>query len=154
MFVGYPEGIRLDNGQTSGANPVAGTGTSQLLAANTIQLRGVVLANTEIPGSTTVVRGANGVTNAQAQTYFNTAAYANTVIPSTGVAALLLNAQNFSLTAPNFVLQTGSPLLSGAVWDGRANVSFFDKVVYRGAFGTTNWTTGWTNWDPQNTNYN
>ena len=154
VFVGYPEGIRLDNGQTTGTNPVAGTGTGQLLAANTIQLRGIVLANTEISGSTTAVRGANGVTNAQAQTYFGTAAYANTIIPSSGVATLLLNAQNFNLTAPSFMLQTGSPLLTGAVWDGRANVPFFDKVTYRGAFGTTNWTIGWTNFDPQNTNYN
>ncbi|NLI23278.1 MAG: hypothetical protein GX419_01045, partial [Bacteroidales bacterium] len=30
---------------------------------------------------------------------------------------------------------------------------FFDQVLFRGAFGTTNWTEGWANWDPQNTNY-
>ena len=30
---------------------------------------------------------------------------------------------------------------------------FFDKVNYRGAFGTTDWTTGWSNFDPQNTAY-
>lgn len=32
---------------------------------------------------------------------------------------------------------------------------FFDHVPYRGAFGTSDdWTTGWTNFDPQNTAYN
>ena len=32
---------------------------------------------------------------------------------------------------------------------------FFDKVSFRGAFGSSNnWTDGWANWDPQNTNYN
>ncbi len=34
------------------------------------------------------------------------------------------------------------------------NDPFFDKVSHRGAFGTGNdWTAGWANWDPQNTNY-
>lgn len=32
--------------------------------------------------------------------------------------------------------------------------SFFEKVTYKGAFdGTNDWTAGWTNWDPQNTEY-
>ncbi len=30
---------------------------------------------------------------------------------------------------------------------------FFDHVDYRGAFGTTDWTSGWSNWTPQNTSY-
>ncbi len=33
------------------------------------------------------------------------------------------------------------------------NDPFFDKVSYSGAFGTTDWTNGWSNFDPQNTNY-
>jgi hypothetical protein len=34
------------------------------------------------------------------------------------------------------------------------NNPFFEQVSYRGAFGNTNdWTTGWVNWDPQNTIY-
>jgi hypothetical protein len=33
------------------------------------------------------------------------------------------------------------------------NNSFFDHVSYVGAFGTTDWTSGWANWDPQNTVY-
>lgn len=31
--------------------------------------------------------------------------------------------------------------------------AFFDKVNFRGAFGTTDWTSGWANFDPQNTAY-
>jgi hypothetical protein len=31
--------------------------------------------------------------------------------------------------------------------------SFFDKVTYVGALGSSDWTKGWTNWDPVNTNY-
>lgn len=58
-------------------------------------------------------------------------------------------------TAPNFLPATGSPALAGGEfsWVPSTN-TFFDKTVtYRGAFGTTNWTTGWTNWDPQNADY-
>ncbi|MEZ0486627.1 IPT/TIG domain-containing protein [Fibrella aquatica] len=151
LLFGYPEGLRLDNGNAGG------TGTRANMTAGTLQLRGIVLANTGT-ASTTAVRGDNlgttGITNAEAQTFFNTTAFANTVIPSTAVATLLLNANNFSLTAPNFLPGTGSPLLTGAIWDGKGADSFFDKVTFRGAFGTTNWTQGWANWDPQNTNYN
>ncbi len=31
--------------------------------------------------------------------------------------------------------------------------NFFDKVNYRGAFGTSDWTAGWANFNPQNTAY-
>ncbi|MEZ0612127.1 IPT/TIG domain-containing protein [Fibrella sp. WM1] len=151
VIAGYPEGLRLDNG-TAG-----GTGTLANMNAGTLQLRGIVLANTGT-ASTSAVRGDNiantGITNAQAQAFFGTAAYTNIIIPSDQVATLLLNASTFNLTTPNFLPQTGSPLLTGAIWDGKGADSFFDKVTFRGAFGTTNWTQGWTNWDPQNTNYN
>ena len=34
------------------------------------------------------------------------------------------------------------------------NNSFFEKVTYKGAFdGKNDWTAGWANWDPQNTEY-
>ena len=31
--------------------------------------------------------------------------------------------------------------------------SFFTPTNYVGAFGTTNWTSGWANWTPQTTAY-
>jgi len=37
--------------------------------------------------------------------------------------------------------------------NGQITDSFFDHVNYRGAFGATDWTSGWANWDPQNTPY-
>ena len=46
-------------------------------------------------------------------------------------------------------------LVQGAEFvDEVLNNSFFEKVTYKGAFdGTNDWTAGWTNWDPQNTEY-
>ncbi|WP_242926578.1 T9SS C-terminal target domain-containing protein [Pontibacter vulgaris] len=52
--------------------------------------------------------------------------------------------------APTFLPGSGSELLSGASFEG---VTGFETVAYRGAFGTTDWTAGWTNFDPNNTEY-
>jgi hypothetical protein len=49
----------------------------------------------------------------------------------------------FNLAAPNFLPKAGSPALAGAKYDGDLD-AFFTTGAYRGAFGTTNWTTGWT----------
>lgn len=67
---------------------------------------------------------------------------------------LLVVANPFNLTAPNFLPLAGSPLLSGASFtNSRLTDSFFTPVTYKGAFGTTDWTSGWCNFDPQNTDY-
>ncbi|AKD58833.1 cell shape-determining protein MreB [Spirosoma radiotolerans] len=141
LIVGYPEGLRLDA-------PTGTTGTLDNATSGALQLHGVVIANT-----TTPVRGAGAITDAQAQAFFNTAAYKNQIIASSDVAKLLLNSASFNLTAPNFLPQAGSPLLTGAIWDGKGADAFFTKEPFIGAFGTTDWTKGWANWDPQNANY-
>lgn len=50
----------------------------------------------------------------------------------------------------NFLPQSGSPLLSGASF---GSFSGFDSVSFIGAFGTDNWLSTWTNFDPENTVY-
>ena len=55
-------------------------------------------------------------------------------------------------TAPNFLPKTGAPALTGANFTGM-NSYFVSTGTFRGAMGTSNWTTGWTNWDPQNKAY-
>lgn len=152
LFVGYPEGLRLDSDAT-----VTYASTLDNATAERMQLRGIVLANTGVASSTVnlAVRGAGRVTNAQAQEFFNTAAFGNRIVPSNELATLLLNAQSFNLTGtPNFLPQAGSPLLTGGVRTGKVADAFFDNVTFRGAFGTTDWTQGWCNWDPINTPYN
>ena len=64
-------------------------------------------------------------------------------------------ADPFNATTPDVMPSAGSPVLSGASF-AAANLSnpFFDNTVtYRGAFGTTNWMTCWTNFDSDNTPY-
>ena len=70
----------------------------------------------------------------------------------------------FNLTAPSFQPRTGSPIIvvppatapviAPDFTDAKVSDSFFTKAAHIGAFdGSTNWLTGWTNFDPQNTDY-
>jgi hypothetical protein len=57
----------------------------------------------------------------------------------------------FNFNAPNFLPMGGSPAASGADFAGMDG--FFTAVSYRGAFGSGNWATGWTNFDPKSSTY-
>lgn len=52
----------------------------------------------------------------------------------------------------NVVPSAVSPLLTAGSFSGITS-SWFDQVSFIGAFGTDNWTLGWANFDPQNTDY-
>lgn len=78
------------------------------------------------------------------ETYFT----ANNPAALSGVDDLKIN--SLDLAKPNFLPQSGSPVLSGANF---ADLTGFEKVDFIGAFGTTDWTSGWCNFDPQNTEY-
>ncbi|MFT3902363.1 MAG: hypothetical protein QM727_04285 [Niabella sp.] len=62
--------------------------------------------------------------------------------------AVLKLADPFNNTKPGLQPQSGSPLLTGALFDFSALTdSFFEKVAYKGALdGTNDWTSGWTVW--------
>ncbi len=147
VLVGYPEGLRLD-GNATWANVQSGA----------LNLEGIVISNNVTKtGAGVALRNANAAgevatfTLADLTAWFNTPAKKNS---TPALADLKLNASTFSLTAPNFVPQTGSPLLTDAIWSNtKAADAFFEKTAYKGAFGATNWATGWTNFDPQNTDY-
>lgn len=66
------------------------------------------------------------------------------------VSTLLLDASYNTLSgAPKLLPQGTSPLLTGAA----TLPTGFDAAAYRGAFSTTDWTAGWTNFDPNNADY-
>ena len=62
-----------------------------------------------------------------------------------GVDASVFGAEN-----PNVLPIAGSSLLSGADFTG---ISQFTSVAYKGAFGTTDWTTTWVEWIPGSKKY-
>lgn len=60
----------------------------------------------------------------------------------------------FNLSVPSFRPNGGSILLSGADFsNSNLGNTFFTPVAFKGAFGSEDWTSGWCNWDPQNTVY-
>lgn len=68
---------------------------------------------------------------------------------NTSVQIGLTNISN--LNAPNFKPAANSPALTGANFTGLN--SFFTVGTFRGAIGASDWTTGWTNFNPQTTVY-
>ena len=72
----------------------------------------------------------------------------NTVYPAT---TQTINAGDITT---NTTWSSGSPLLNGASFTNVALTDpFFDNVSYIGAFGSTDWTAGWSNFNPQTTVY-
>ena len=136
VFAGYPTGLFIDGNSTQ-ANAENGD---------------LMFRNNVLSGMSTALDVPSGQTWDQAgiTSWFNTSGW-NNIIYSTNSELQLGNP--FNLTNPNFLPISGSPLLTGAEFSGPFTDSFFENVNFRGAFGTTNWTTGWTNWDPQNTAY-
>lgn len=54
----------------------------------------------------------------------------------------------------DMTLGPSSVLLNAASFShAKLGDEFFEEVDYIGAFGSNNWTSGWANWDPQNTEY-
>jgi hypothetical protein len=54
----------------------------------------------------------------------------------------------FDLGVPKVTPNAGSVLLNAAKWDNTPKAdNFFEKVPFAGAFGTTDWTAGWAEWN-------
>ena len=89
-------------------------------------------------------------------TYFNRSGANNRTYATLGELGLGSNPLN--LNGSGLFPSSSSPLASGAAWTNAKVSSWFQQVNYIGAFGpsetaSNNWTTGWTNFDPQNTAY-
>lgn len=142
VFVGFPQGLSID-GQ-KGNSPTRAD-ANELQIENTI-LAGMTVNYVEKTGTVAVP-----YTVAQHVAYFEAAAR-NNVYNLT--VADIIGANLINLTSPALLPPTGSPLLSGASFtNARLTDPFFTPTTFRGAFGSENWTSGWCNWNPQNTAY-
>ncbi|MFN8397387.1 MAG: T9SS type A sorting domain-containing protein [Bacteroidia bacterium] len=133
LLMGYPTGLKIE-GQTTADNATNGS----------LQWKNNIIAGCTNSFDST------GLTGINVLSWFNS----NSNSTLTNVGDLMLG-NPYNWTAPNFQPQVGSPALLGADF-GAANLSssFFTVTTYRGAFdGVTDWTSGWSNWDPQNSPY-
>lgn len=169
VLTGYPNGLFVD-----------GAGSSQAALDDHLQLRNVIFAGVEHWGGNgygsagTIFSGApaNGAQHGSnprgvalkphadfpgGQTayegWFNNTNFNNQLVDHWGL--LGIDGSIFDVGNPKVTPNAGSALLNAARWDNTPKAdAFFDKqVTFIGAFGTTDWTEGWAEWNSHNVVY-
>lgn len=138
IIMGWKVGIRFD-----------GSGVGDAAASDTVQLRNIIFAgNLKLADST-------GTGTFSPQQWLQTSSFQNTVL-SQNTQVQLTDPFNIYPDVPlpannvnNWIPLPGSPALSGASF-ANPNLTGFQNVTFRGAFGTDNWTSGWTQFNPVN----
>ena len=137
VFAGWPLGLLLDSDNCMNS---AEAGISD--PVNNLVVKNCILAGMR-QNFDQDVESATLTT----EEYFNNAALNNRVVATNAELGI---AGAFNLASPSFLPESGSSLLSGADFSG---LTGFETVNFIGAFGTEDWTAGWCNFDPQNTEY-
>ncbi|GGH16160.1 hypothetical protein [Mucilaginibacter phyllosphaerae] len=142
VFSGFQEGIYIDDSKVT---------TAGATSANFVAGR-IGFANNIIYGcnkKSNEVKGEN-------KSLFEATLRLNNVFDAAKYADALINdpfkfSSDFALPGtPVFTVKTGSIAATGAIYsDTKIADTFFDKVAYRGAFGTDDWSAGWANYNPQ-----
>jgi hypothetical protein len=134
IFMGYPKGIRFD-----------GTGVANAFNGDSMAVKNLLFAGIPVLGDTANMSG-NGF---NAINFLNTPAFANRVLTN-NTDAMLTNPYGYENNG-SWVPLAGSPALTGAsfTWTPLTD-PFFTVTTYVGAFGATNWTSGWAQFNPVN----
>ncbi|MDO5614722.1 MAG: hypothetical protein Q4G16_00905 [Cruoricaptor ignavus] len=146
VFAGFPRGLRMNQASVL-TNYQNNTGAL---------FNNVMLANTQ------TFSAGSGMNVADVEAYWN---LANETSTSSDYAAVLsawgLNSNIFFgnnvATAyssnPTFEVTSGTLTTGADFTNAKVSGAFFTKVAYRGAFGSTDWTTGWAEFNPVNKAY-
>ncbi len=168
VFAGFRIGLRLDDQATYDNFITNGLGK---LAYNTLLVPGVKVTGTSTSDAeASFVTGLSGGDAAALKTYWD--ANNNTTMNPTAASgagswtssenpytALGINGSLFwggqtSSTYPsnpNFAVTTGTLTSAGNFSDAKlSGNAFFEATTYQGAFGTTDWTDGWAEFQPLN----
>ena len=144
VFVGMPRGLRM-NQQTVYENYAAGTG--------------VMTNNVMVAPTTTFSNGGSSMaaTASDIQTWFNAS---NETITNTDLPAVYLelglntniffgtNTSTGYASNPDFRVTSGTLTSGAAFTNPKLTDAFFTATTYRGAFGSTDWTDGWAEFNP------
>jgi len=143
IFTGFPDGIYIDDTKVTTPGSTTANYTGGRLSFENNLIYGIKNAD---------IKGTN-------LTLIETALRANnSFVPGTYGAALFTSAYKYgsdiaataNVGRPNFTFLAGGPAATGAIFtNAKVADSFFEKVAYKGAFGTTDWTATWANFDPQ-----
>jgi hypothetical protein len=142
IFVGWPKGLMIDG--TTGNSPT-------MAKTNTLQIEKCILAGMQTNFEAAPGTPVDPFSVSEIQAYFEDASRGN---DDTKTVADIIGSTLLSLTSPNILPPANAFYLTGASFtNSNLSSSFFTQVTHLGAFGTTDWTTGWCNFDPQNTVY-
>jgi len=153
VFTGFPLGIRFNQPSVLG-NYTAGTG----VLANNV-LMATTEANAYRSGTGVAVADVKGMWEANNTiiigAFADAAHQAAGINPDWFFGSRLTDAYP---SAPNFTVTSGTIATGASFTNAKFNeanrTAFFNKTVtYRGAFGATNWTTGWAEFNPVMANY-
>lgn len=147
VALGYPIGLILDNqkGDTQGA------ATSGLLKLQNIFFAGMDATGTDANKSYQDVLVTGYDSNSQPIYDTTQPSFSSTWFTQQAGNKVFANISDLGLTN-GYIPTATSPVLGAASFTGLSN--WFDKVDYIGACSTTaDWLTGWTNFDPENTDY-
>lgn len=149
VFVGFPEGIYIDDSKVE----VAGATSTNYTTGNLVFKNNIIAS---CNSKSNEVKGEN-------KALFETTLRATNVFDNTVYASALFTAPNLfskdlskNVGRPDFTVKTGSIAAAGALFtDAKfTGDTFFDKTVaFKGAFGTTDWSSGWAHFDPQSLPY-
>lgn len=151
VAIGYPIGLIIDGEKGN---------TVETAKAGNLKLQNIYFAGMTALGSDAnkmyqdvLADGTGNVLDATKESYSHTFFLAQTGNKSFANVADL-NFKDGRNIGANYMPNAGSPVLTAASFSDALLSSGFDKVEYIGAFGTDdNWLEGWTNFDPNNTEY-
>lgn len=136
IIMGYPNGLYID--------ATKGTPTDNNITANSLQVQNTIIAGCPNPvlygASTTAPTGANTAT---ITTWFNTAAYSNSILTDNTDAGLTAP---FNYASPDFnPSSSSSAAATGASFTNAKVATGFTSVTYKGACGVgDSWWKTWT----------
>jgi len=145
VFAGFVEGIYIDDSKVTTANSTSTNFTAGRLVIQNNLIYGSNLKTNEVKGTGT--NKAIFEATLRAQNTFDALLYADAVITD----PFKYSSDFAKPGTPIFTVKAGSAAATGALFTN-AKIStdtFFDKVDYRGAFGATDWSAGWANFNPQ-----
>lgn len=152
VAVGYPVGLIIENDKNSTTQKWFTDGISKV---SNVYFASMGYVATDMNGKLKPVFWDGTTEDATktpfSETYFKRDGGNNKIFAN--ISDLKFAQPNSLQANPSWLPVTGSPLLSGASFTDPLIANGFDKVSFIGAFGTEDWTSGWANFDPQNTKY-
>jgi len=153
VFAGYTEGIFYDDAAPANSTP---NSSGNYTSGKSVFAHNLVLGSN---GKSNQIKATNTAALAlisaglNVDNIFTPGAYASSVLTDPYKYSPDLVGTDFQGT-PNFTVVAGSAAAAGALFtNAKVTDAFFEKVAYKGAVGTTDWTAGWANYNPQTLPY-